>query len=67
MLFVLHVKEDSVHFCTVNHFILKQKNVYDKIFMKIYCGNFKSVFTKRRESGFAVFLSGEQVNDLVQS
>jgi hypothetical protein len=34
MLFELHVKEDSVQFCTVNYFIVKQKKNFDNIFVK---------------------------------
>ena len=57
-----------MHFCTENCFILKQKkhirqNIYENILWK-----FKNcVFTRRRDSGFTIFLSGEQVNDLMQS
>jgi hypothetical protein len=66
MLFELHVKEDSVHFCSLNYFILKKKkNFCGPIFMEICCGILKSIFTRRRDSGFTLFLSGEQVNDLV--
>jgi len=55
MLFELHVKEDVAFFCTVNCFILKHETFMTKYLWKyVYCGNLKSIFTRRRGSGFHI-------------